>query len=261
MDTLSWGLNANQQAAIRERVFITSIAELRALPLPEVREHIRISLSPGGEIVRLRDNYLAAVTACHRGQPYDSDWLRFTGGAMHFFTQMGAVLPITFEAGVLPLVHEPPEEDEAALNMLMEVCCVDIEVARAALGRFGEQNALDRLLGGWRPAPAPPSMLPPAQLAATPTPPPPPAPLAMPPVPHRHQHRRTCRSPHRHLRRHPRRRLRRHHPRRHLRRRPPHLAWTVGSRLALHGRMRCWMPCRRWGRPVRALRHWCRQPT
>ena len=84
------GLNAAQRTAIHERDFIASMEELRAIPFELLDQRIRISLSPDGNIVPLRSNYMTQVTACHRGQMYNDDWLRFSGGAMHFLTQAGA---------------------------------------------------------------------------------------------------------------------------------------------------------------------------
>ena len=91
------GLNAAQQTAVRAWAFIASIEELRAIPFELLHQRIRISRSPDGSIVPLRANYVAEVTACYRGQMYNDDWLRFSGGAMHFLTQAGAVLPVTLE--------------------------------------------------------------------------------------------------------------------------------------------------------------------
>ena len=138
--TLS-GLRAAQRTAVAERDFIASIAELRSQELPTVLQNMRIALSPGGQIVALRQNQKDAVSACYGGQGYDTDWLRFGSGVMHFFTQSGETIPVTLEPGTvvpLGLAVEPqqPVEDEAALTLLVEVCCVDIGVARAALPGF-----------------------------------------------------------------------------------------------------------------------------
>ena len=96
------GLTAAQRTAANSLIsnggdYIASVEELRAQPVEQLQQRIRLALSPGGEIVHLRDNYMVAVTACHFGQGYDSYWLRFAGGAMHFFSHDGSVLPLILE--------------------------------------------------------------------------------------------------------------------------------------------------------------------
>ena len=101
-----------QQQAVCGRAVVRSVEELRALPLAQLRDRLRIALSPGGQVVTLRDNYWEEVVKCHEARSYDQSWLCFTGGVMHFVTQDQSVLPAVVEPA--EAAATPPAADDPA---------------------------------------------------------------------------------------------------------------------------------------------------
>ena len=94
------GMTPAQQAALSRYQPVRSVEELRALPPEQLSQRLRLTLSPDGQIVPLRASYLEQAVACHAARAYDQDWLRFSGGMMHFVAQDLSVLPVTLQPAI-----------------------------------------------------------------------------------------------------------------------------------------------------------------